>query len=214
MSRITLITGASRGLGFATAAALAAPSEHIIAVARTQGGLEELDDQIKEKGGTATLVPLDITDETGLQQMGKVIFDRWGHLDGLIHCAAHAVPLAPVALASVKDVDRAWAVNARATQRLIAMCEPLLRASNDGLAIHCHDPHIAGKFSGAYRASKDAALSLVGAWAQECKKPGPRVEVFEPNPMATALRGRFFPGEGRETLADLKSEAERLLELY
>ena len=211
MTRTILMTGASRGLGFATAKALGGPDNHIIAVARTVGGLEELDDAIRKSGGSATLVPLDITDETGLQNLGKSIFDRWGKLDMLIHCAAHAAPLAPIGHVATKDLDRVWAVNARATQRLITMLDPLLK--QEGLAIHCHDPHVEPKFGGAYRTSKLAALSLVESWKAESVQTGPEIRIFEPQPMGTALRARFHPGEDRQALSTPDAEAKRLLEL-
>jgi len=213
MKQIILVTGASRGLGFAVGCALAQPDTHIIAVARTVGGLEELDDFIQEKGGTATLVPLDLTQEDGLQGLGKSIFDRWGRLDGFVHCAAHATPLSPIGHIDPKDLDRGWAVNARATQRLIAMLDPLLKASGEGRAVHCHDPHMDAKFSGAYRTSKVAALSYVESWQAESAQTGPRVAIFEPDPMPTALRARFHPGEDRAQLASPQSQAETLIEL-
>lgn len=208
MSKLFLITGASRGLGYAVAKHLAGPDKHIIAVARTVGGLEELDDEIKSKGGSATLVPLDITDETGLQSLGLSIHERWGKLDGFIHCAAEAAPLAPVGHIAVKDMDRTWAVNARATQRLITMLDPLLQ---QGRAVHVHDPHIAAKFQSTYGAAKQAALSFVTCWAAEAGSSGPKVTIFEPQPMPTALRARFHPGEDRSKLALADIEAQRLL---
>lgn len=214
MTQITLITGASRGLGFATAKALGGPDHHIIAVGRTVGGLEELDDAIQSQIGTTTLVPLDITDETGLQNLGKSIFERWGHLDGFIHCAAHAAPLAPVGHIDPKDLDRVWAVNARATQRLITMLDPLLKAAPNGQAIHCHDKQLDAKFSGAYRSSKQAALGYVESWQAESSQTGPKISVFEPNPMPTALRARFFPGEDRTALSNIDEEADRLISLF
>ena len=139
--RLILVTGASRGLGYATAEALAGPGTQIIALARTVGGLEELDDRIKSKGGAATLVPLDITDDGGLERLGLSIHERWGRLDAWVHTAAHAVPLAPAEHIAPKDLDRALAVNTRATQRLIAMLDPLLRAAPQGRAvIASHEP--------------------------------------------------------------------------
>lgn len=205
---VALVTGASRGFGYAVAEALAAPGTHIIAVARTVGGLEELDDAIQAKGGTATLVPLDLTDEAGLQRMGRAIFDRWGKLDLFVNAAAHAVPLSPAGHIAEKDMDKAWAVNARATQRLITMLDPLLKA---GRAVHIdHDPGPA-KFYGAYRASKLGAKAFVEAWGAESASNGPEVLFHEPAAMATALRARFHPGEDRSGLATPRDEAERMI---
>lgn len=214
MSRkIVLVTGASRGLGFATANKLAGPDVHILALARTVGGLEELDDRIRQKGGEATLVPLDITDEAGLQGLGQAIHKRWGHLDLWIHTAAHAVPLSPAGHIAEKDMDRAWAVNARGTQRLIAMLDPLLKAGeNATAAIVTHAPG-QGKFWGAYGASKAAQCAFATSWAAECARTGPKVLMWEPAPMATALRARFFPGEDPEPLAKPQTEADRLITL-
>lgn len=213
MTKISLITGASRGLGFATAKRLGGPDHHIIAVARTVGGLEELDDAIRAKGGQSTLVPFDITDETGLQTLGKSVFDRWGRLDTFIHCAAHAAPLSPIGHIAPKDLDRAWAVNARATQRLITMLDPLLKAAPDGQAIYCDDRNLDAKFSGAYRTSKLAALNFIESWIAESVQTGPKISIFEPKPMPTALRARFFPGEDRDRLSSIEKEAERLVSL-
>ena len=209
--RLILITGASRGLGYATALALAEPGTHIIALARTVGGLEELDDAIKAKGGTATLVPLDITDDGGLERLGLSIHERWGRLDAWVHTAAHAVPLSPAEHIAPKDLDRGWAVNARGTQRLIAMMDPLLRAAPQGKAvIATHEPG-SEKFWGAYRASKIAQRAIAEAWAAETERLGLHVRLFEPAPMATALRARFFPGEDRDDLANPADEAARLI---
>lgn len=208
---VAVITGASRGLGYAVAQALAGPAHHLILLARTVGGLEELDDEIRAKGGSATLVPLDITDEAGLQAMGKAIHDRWGHLDLFVHAAAHAVPASPVGHTGVKDLDRAMAVNARATQRLITMFDPLLKAAANGRAILVDDTQNCGPHKSAYTASKDAARAFAQAWAAESQRTGPHVTLFEPAPMPTALRARFAPGENRDDLTPCAAEAQRLI---
>ncbi len=208
---VALVTGASRGLGFATAVELASKGAHVIALAKTVGGLEDLADEIEAVGGSCTLVPLDITDEGGLQRMCLSIHERWGRLDLLIHCAAHAVLLSPVAHISDKDFDRMWAVNARATQRIIAMTEPLLKAADAGTAVFMNDAHSGEKFFAGYGATKAAAQAIVDCWAAETVKIGPRVVSFTPNPMPTGLRARFFPGEDKDNLFDTKGEAKRLL---
>lgn len=208
---VALVTGASRGLGFATAVDLASKSAHVVALAKTVGGLEDLADEIEAVGGSCTLVPLDITDEGGLQRMCVAIYERWGRLDLLVHCAAHAVLLSPVAHVSEKDFDRMWAVNARATQRIIAMTEPLLKAADEGTAVFMNDPRAGEKFFAGYGSTKAAAQAIVDCWAAETVKIGPRVISFTPNPMPTGLRARFFPGEDKETLFDTKGEAKRLL---
>ncbi len=210
---VALVTGASRGLGYATAVELARKGAHVIALAKTVGGLEELADVIEEAGGSCTPVPLDITDEGGLQRMCLSIHERWGRLDLLVHCAAHAVLLSPVAHVSDKDFDRMWAVNARATQRIIAMTEPLLKASENGTAVFMHDPKAGEKFFAGYGATKAAAEAIVDSWAAESVTIGPKVIKFTPNPMPTGLRARFFPGEDRSKLATTEMEAKRLLKV-
>ncbi len=207
---VALITGASRGLGAAVAEELAANGTHVIAMARTVGGLEELDDRIRARGGAATLVPLDITDETGLQRMCLSIFERWGRLDLLVHCAIFAGPLSPAAHVPEKDWDKTVAVNIHATQRIIAMCEPLLKAGS-GTAVFPHDPCVGNSFFASYGAAKAAQKALVDSWAAESRNTGPKVISFTPNPMATAVRARFFPGEDRQALASPRVEARRLL---
>lgn len=208
---VALVTGASRGLGFATAVELASKGAHVVALAKTVGGLEDLADEIEAVGGSCTLIPLDITDESGMQRMCLAIHERWGRLDLLVHCAAHAVLLSPVAHVSDKDFDRMWAVNARATQRIIALIEPLLKAAEEGTAAFMNDPRAGEKFFAGYGATKAAAQAIVDCWAAETVKIGPRVVSFTPNPMPTGLRARFFPGEDKANLFDTKGEAKRLL---
>lgn len=209
---VALVTGASRGLGYATAVELARKGAHVIALARTVGGLEELADAIEAAGGSSTLVPLDITDEGGLQRMCLAIHERWGRLDLMVHCAVHAVLLSPVAHVSEKDFDRMWAVNTRATQRIIAMTEPLLKAADQGTALFMDDAVAGKKFFAGYGATKAAAKAIVDSWAAETVLIGPKVVRFQPNPMPTGLRARFFPGEDREKLASTSVEAKRVLQ--
>lgn len=210
-ANITLVTGASRGFGYACAHALGGPSRHIIAVARTVGGLEELDDALRETGGSATLVPLDLTDEAGLQQLGLAIHERWGRLDTIVHCAAHAPPMAPVGHIDAKDWDKTMAVNARATARLITMLDPLLKKSAGGQAVLAHDDVAGTAFFGAYGASKSAAQALWSSWRAEAAPLGLDVHEFTPNPMPTALRARFYPGEDRDGLASCASQADAMI---
>ncbi len=209
--RIALVTGASRGFGFALAEALAGPDTHILALARTTGGLEELADKIEAKGGASTLIPLDITDEAGLRSMCRAIHDRWGHLDLLIHAAAHATPMSPADMTATKDWDKAMAVNATATQRLIALTRPLLLAAKAGQAVFVTDARAGEKFFGAYGAAKAAQSALIDSYRAETLQTGPKVSTFQPAPMPTALRARFFPGEDRAALASIEAEAARLI---
>ncbi|MCF6273760.1 MAG: SDR family oxidoreductase [Rhodobacteraceae bacterium] len=211
--KIALVTGASRGLGYATARQLANKGYHIIALARTVGGLEELADVVEAKGQGITLVPLDITDEGGLQRLCLSIFERWGGLDLLVHCAVHAPLLTPIAELVDKDYDKTMGVNARATARLIALTEPLLRVAN-GTAIFMDDPHEGEKFFAAYAASKAAAKSMVQSYQAETKNLKPRVILHIPAPMPTATRARFHPGEDKSTLASAANEAKRMLNAH
>ncbi|RYH02785.1 SDR family oxidoreductase [Salipiger sp. IMCC34102] len=206
--RIALVTGASRGLGAAIAAALA-PTHHVIAVGRTTGALEELDDAIQAAGGQATLAPMDITVDAAMQQLCRGIFDRWGRLDLWVHTAIHATPLAPAAHIGPKDFAKALDVNVTGTQRLISYVAPLLGQA--GRAVFFDDACAGEKFFGTYGATKAAQMALVRSWAAETARTGPQVTTLAPAPMPTALRGRFFPGEDRGALTPCAVEAARLL---
>ncbi|RVT85650.1 SDR family oxidoreductase [Rhodobacteraceae bacterium CCMM004] len=212
MTRIALITGASRGLGYALADALA-PTHHIVAVARTTGGLEELDDRIQAKGGSATLAPMDATNADAMAHLCRGIHDRWGHADLWLHTAIHAGPLTPVDHMADKDWTRSWRVNVEATRVLIAMVAPLLRAAPSGTAVFFDDPRGGDKFFGHYGATKAAQIALARSWAAETDRTGPAVKVLAPRPMSTATRARFHPGEKRAALARPAEEAARLLDL-
>jgi NAD(P)-dependent dehydrogenase (short-subunit alcohol dehydrogenase family) len=208
--KIALITGASRGLGAALAEALAA-THHIVAVGRTTGALEELDDRIKELGGQATLAPMDITKPDAMAQLCRSIHDRWGRVDLWAHTAIHAAPLSPASTVDARDWDKSVACNVTATGQLIPYVAPLL--GQDGTALFFDDPRAGHKFFGAYGATKAAQIALAQSWAAETAKTGPRVHVLTPAPMPTATRARFFPGEDRAPLAHPRDEAARLLAL-
>jgi len=206
-----LITGASRGLG-AALALLLAKSHHIIAVGRTTGALEDLDDRIQAAGGVATLVPMDITNADAMAQMCRSIYDRWGGVDLWAHTAVHAPPLTPADHIDGKDLSKSIAINMTATATLIPMIAPLLRArGQEAQALFFEDPHGGEKFFGTYAASKAGQIALARAWAAESVKHGPKVHILTPAPMPTATRARFFPGEDRSALVDPNVEAARLL---
>jgi NAD(P)-dependent dehydrogenase (short-subunit alcohol dehydrogenase family) len=208
IDKLALVTGASRGLGAALAEALAR-DYHIVAVGRTTGALEELDDSIKALGGAATLAPMDITTPEAMAQLCRSIFDRWGKLDLWVHTAIHAAPLAPADHIDAKDLDKSMSINVTATARLIQFVSPLL--GTEGRSVFFDDPIAQGKFFGSYGASKSAQMALVRSWQAETVKTGPMVSILTPQPMPTATRARFFPGEDREALTHPKSEAQRLL---
>jgi NAD(P)-dependent dehydrogenase (short-subunit alcohol dehydrogenase family) len=203
-----LITGASRGLGAALAEVLSAKA-HVIAVARTTGALEELDDRIQATGGSATLAPMDVTDAGAMAHLCRSVYDRWGGISLWAHTAIHAPPLAPADHVDMKDLEKTLKLNVTATGQLIPMMAPLLGSS--GTALFFDDPHLGQKFFGAYAASKAAQIALAQAWAAESERTGPNVQILTPAPMPTAVRARFFPGEDREALAAPQKEAQRLL---
>ena len=214
--KIALVTGASRGLGSAFAEQLALRGFHVVAVARTVGGLEELDNRVKSAhlpgAGGLTLAPMDIINDDAMRHLCRSIHDRWGHLDLWVHAAIHAAPLAPAGSLDAKDWDKSIATNTRATGSLIPMMEPLLRAALQGTALFLDDPKAGAKFHAAYGATKAAQIALARSWQAETVKTGPRIVIAQPAPMATATRARFHPGEDRSTLADPRSEAARILD--
>lgn len=212
---IALVTGASRGLGAAMAEALALHGWHVVALARTVGALEELDDRIKVQGatGTLTLAPMDVTDEGAMRHLCRSIHDRWGGLNAWAHTAVHATALAPAGSVDGKDLTKSVAINLTATAFLIAMVEPLLRA-HQGSAMFFDDPLIGERFSGAYGATKAAQIALARSWAEENAKIGPQVRIETPAPMPTAVRARFYPGEDRKPLTDPRVEGARLAALF
>jgi NAD(P)-dependent dehydrogenase (short-subunit alcohol dehydrogenase family) len=216
-NRIALVTGASRGLGMHMAEQLALRGWHVVAVARTVGGLEELDDRVKSAGlpgaGNLTLAPMDITNDDAMRHLCRSVFDRWGKLDLWVHAAIHAAPLSPAGSIDAKDWDKSVSINTRATGLLIPMVEPLLRCADSGTALFLDDPQSGARFLGAYGATKGAQIALAQSWQAETAKTGPRVLIAQPAPLPTATRARFYPGEDRSKLADLRIEAARLVDL-
>ena len=208
MTKTALITGASRGLGAALALELA-PTHHIIAVAKTSGALEELDDQVKARGGTATLAPMDITNDAAMATLCRGIYDRWGSLDLWMHAAVHAAPMAPTSMIDAKDMSKSVAANITATATLITYIAPLL--GSKGVALFFDDPRAGQPFFGSYGATKAAQIALAQSWQTETAKTGPKVHIVTPDPMLTATRARFFPGEDRKPLAAPETQAKRIL---
>jgi len=203
-----LITGASRGLGAALALQLA-QKFHIIAVAKTTGGLEELDDRIQDSGGQATLAPLDITDVNAVRHLCRSIHDRWGGLHLWAHCAIHAAPLTPANCIDARDWEKSIKLNITSTGMLIPNIAPLLHSS--GTAVFFDDPCNGKKFFGSYGATKSAQIALARSWQAETAKTGPIVKILTPAPMPTATRARFYPGEDRSALSSCNSEADRII---
>jgi NAD(P)-dependent dehydrogenase (short-subunit alcohol dehydrogenase family) len=212
-TRIAVVTGASRGIGYATARALAKAGAHIVAVARTQGGLEELDDEIRKDGGSATLVPLSMTDSDGIARLGAALHERHGKIDILVGNAGVAGPSSPLGHIDLKPWNDVIAVNLTANFQLIRCMEPLLRASDAGRAVFitAGSAQRAPGYRGPYAASKAALETLVRVWAAETASTPIRVNLFNPGPIRTRMRATVFPGEDPMTLDTPEQAAELIL---
>lgn len=209
---LALVTGASRGLGAAMAEALAAQGHHVLAVARTTGALEELDDRIKAAGGSATLAPMDITNAEAMAHLCRSVFDRWGGLAIWVHAAVQAAPLSPAHHIAPKDFDKSLETNIRALSRLIPYVDPLLRGGARPSDAVFFDDRPGAKFHATYAAAKAAQRAIILNWQAEATTPGaPKIHLLTPPPMATALRARFHPGEDRATLAQPRDVAQMML---
>jgi NAD(P)-dependent dehydrogenase (short-subunit alcohol dehydrogenase family) len=214
--RIALVTGASRGIGRASALALAKAGAQVVAVARTQGGLEELDDEIRAATGhRATLVPLDIAEEGTLDQLGLALHQRFGRLDLMVHAAAILGPITPVAHIEPKHLERVFLVNVTASHRLIRAMEPLLRLSAAARAIFLTSDLAARPraFWGPHASSKAAMESLVRTWADELEQTPVRAVLLDPGPMRTRMRAEAMPGEDPATLPDPAAIGPLVVEL-
>src|SRR5437764_49809 len=214
--RIALITGASRGLGAAAAVAYAREGAHCVLVARTVGGLEAVDDQIKALGNDgATLVPLDVTDGPGIDRLGAALHERFGKLDVLLGNAGLLGTLSPIGHIEPTIFERVMAVNVTANWRLIRSLDPLLRQSDAGRAIFVTSG--AGRrilpYWGAYAASKAALDMLVGVYAAECAHTNVRLNLYNPGPMRTAMRKEAFPGQDPQSLPPPEAHGEGLIQL-
>ena len=201
-SRIALVTGASRGIGYATALALAKAGAHVIAVARTVGGLEELDDDIRKIGGTATLVPLDMTDFDGIARLGAALNDRHGRLDVLVGNAGIAGPSSPLGHVPLTDFQDTLAINVTANFQLVRCMDPLLKNSDAGRAVFLSSGAAAKAtaYLGPYAVSKAAVDTLARVWANETATTTLRVNLFNPGPTRTRMRKQVMPGEDPMTL--------------
>ncbi|NMA98042.1 MAG: SDR family NAD(P)-dependent oxidoreductase [Phyllobacteriaceae bacterium] len=213
--KIVLVTGASRGIGYAAALQAARRGAHVIAVARTVAGLEALDDEIQKFGGSTTLVPLDLRDGDAIDRLGAAIFERWGHLDGLIANAGQLGVLNPVAHIKPDDFDKIFAVNVTANYRLIRSLDALLRAAENGRAVFISSSSARSKrpFWGLYAASKAALDALVKSYAGELASTTVRVNAFYPGAVRTAMRAKAMPGEDPQTLPTPDDIAPALIDL-
>ena len=217
--KIILVTGASRGIGYAAALALAEQGAHVIATARTQGGLEDLDDAIKARasaaGGRCTLVPMDIKDYDGIDRLGASLQERYGRLDGLLANAGVLGDISPIAHITPKVWDNVMAINATANYRLIRSMDMLLRASDAGRAVFVSTSvaQTPRAYWGCYGAAKAAMETFVSAYAQETAVTNLKVNILNPGATRTAMRAKAMPGEDPSTLPDPQDLAPLILEM-
>jgi NAD(P)-dependent dehydrogenase (short-subunit alcohol dehydrogenase family) len=213
--RVAVVTGASRGIGAATAKALAAAGCHVIAVARTVGALEALDDEIQAAGGKATLVPFDIKDFDAIDRLGAAIHERWGKLDILVGNAGILGPLSPLGHIDQKAFDEVMAVNVTANWRLIRSLDPLLQRSDAGRAIFVSSgaAHKTMAYWGPYSTSKAALQALAMTYANESRTGNVRVNLVNPGPLRTRMRQEAMPGEDPQTLKTPEELVPHILRL-
>ena len=215
--RIALVTGASRGIGYVVSLALARAGAHVVAVARTTGGLEELDDEIRKLGGSATLVPLDMKDHDGIARLAAALGERYRRLDVLIGNAGIGGPSSPLGHVEPKAWDDVMAGQRhRAINwHLIRRFEPLLRASDAGRAVFISSgsAHNARAYRGPYNVSKAALEALARTFANETASTNIRVNVFNPGPTRTRMRAAIMPGEDPMTLPPVEDVAEKIVAL-
>jgi NAD(P)-dependent dehydrogenase (short-subunit alcohol dehydrogenase family) len=213
--KVVLVTGASRGIGYAAALEAARRGAHVVAVARTVGGLEELDDEIQDLGSSATLVPLDLRDGDAIDRLGAAIFERWGALDGLVANAGQLGVLSPLPHVKPEDFEKVMAVNVTANYRLLRATDLLLRQSTAGRAVFVSSSasRSAKPFWGLYAASKAALDALVKSYAGEVAQTKVRVNAFYPGAVRTAMRAKAMPGEDPETLPKPADIAPKLIDM-
>jgi NAD(P)-dependent dehydrogenase (short-subunit alcohol dehydrogenase family) len=213
--RIAVVTGASRGIGHAVALKLAAAGAHVVAIARTVGGLEELDDAIGAAGGNATLVPADLTDYPAIDRLGAALNERYGRLDILVGNAAILGPISPLGHVEPKAWDAVMAINVTANYRLIRSLDPLLRNSDAGRAVFLTSGAAASAraYRGPYSVSKAALDVLVRTYAAETATTPVRVNLFNPGGTRTRMRATLMPGEDPETLPTAEAVAAAIIPL-
>ena len=213
--KVVLVTGASRGIGYAAAVEAARRGAHVVAVARTVGGLEELDDAIQEVGGSSTLVPFDLRDGDAIDRLGAAIFERWGHLDGLVANAGMLGTLSPVPHLKPDEFDKVFALNVTSNYRLLRSLDLLLRQSEAGRAVFVSSgaARSAKPFWGLYAASKAALDALVKSYAGEMNTTNVKTNVFYPGAVRTAMRAKAMPGEDPNTLPQPSDIAPKLVDL-
>ena len=213
--KLALVTGASRGIGAATAEALAREGAHVILVARTAKALEEVEDRIHAAGGSATIAPLDLTDGEAIGKLGAAVSERWGALDILVLNAAMLGSLTPVEHIDPKEYARILTLNVGSNQALIAAFDQMLRKAEraDVIGVTSSVGHEPRAFWGAYGSSKAALENLLGAYADETEHTGRiRVQIVDPGATRTRMRQLAFPGEEPESVKPPEAVAEFILE--
>jgi NAD(P)-dependent dehydrogenase (short-subunit alcohol dehydrogenase family) len=213
--KLALVTGASRGIGAATAEALAAAGAHVILVARTGSALEQVEDRIHQADGSATIAPLDLTDGEAIGKLGAAVAERWEKLDILVLNAAMLGSLTPVEHIDPKEYSRILTLNVGSNQALIAAFDPLLRKAEraDVVGITSSVGHEPRAFWGAYGSSKAALENLLGAYADETEHTGRvRVHIVDPGATRTRMRQLAFPGEEPESVKPPEAVAEFILD--
>ncbi|MBY8820981.1 SDR family NAD(P)-dependent oxidoreductase [Sphingomonas colocasiae] len=214
--KLALVTGASRGIGAATAEALAARGAHVVLTARTTDALEAVEERIHAAGGSATIAPLDLTDGDSIARLASAIASRWDALDMLVINAAMLGSLGPVTTIDAKEFNKLLTLNLLASQALLANFDPLLKRSTAGrvIAVTSSVGRTPRAFWGAYGASKAALETLVGAYGEEVKNLSPiRIAIIDPGATATAMRALAFPGEDPSTIKSPQVVAERIATL-
>ena len=214
--QVALVTGASRGIGAATAEALAAEGAHVVITARTAAGLEEVEERIHATGGSATIAPLDLTDGESIAKLAAAMAERWNALDVIVLNAAMLGTLTPAQHVDGKEFSKLLTLNLLAQQALIAAFDGMLRNSPNGrlLAVTSSVGRSPRAYWGAYGASKAALETLVLSYADETRNfPSPKVAIVDPGSTATAMRARAFPGEDPATLKSPGAVAEAIVEL-
>jgi len=215
LNRVAVVTGASRGIGRAAALALAEAGAHIVALARTQGALESLDDEIRAKGSSATLVPVNLKDLDAIDRLGAAIYERWGKLDILLGNAGQLGELAPITHIDQPVWDEVMTVNVTANYRLIRSFDPLLRASDAGRAVFLTSgaAHKCSAYWGVYSISKAALEALVRTYAAETVTTPVKVMLLSPGPLRTSMRRAAMPGEDPMTLKTPEDLAPHIVKL-
>lgn len=214
-NKIALVTGSSRGFGYAVALKLAQEGADLIITSRTTGALEDLSEKILYYGGKVTVAPLDLRNQLHTQLFCKTIYEKFGKIDLFIHSAFLAIPMAPIETINENDIVKYFETNTFMTQRLIKLIHPLLKKQKDSIAVFLSDKtkKTNKKFLGIHNAIQAANKEIVLSYSEENLRIGPKVLLFEPLPMPTKTRNIMFPGEDKKLLSSCKDEANKLIKL-